>query len=149
MVQHPDGGVVGDRAGVGKIDGIEITWGQVCHLFGQGCRRGVGEVVEGRIVIELLELIGDRVDHFLTAMADVHAPKPRDPVDHLLAVIVVDISALGAVDHSACALFLERIEIGEGLNEMRVLLEDICGAVHVACPVGDGKLGCATFRALR
>ena len=57
--------------------------------FGETNRGLGGGVEERRIIRELPHLRGHRVDDFRAAVADVHAPQPRQPVEQLPAVFVV------------------------------------------------------------
>ena len=92
-------------------------------------RRRMGEVVEGRVVIEPGELLRHGVDDLPAAVPDIDAPQPADAVEHPVAVAVVDVGAVGLGDHRARALPPEPVEVGEGMDEMFVERENLVGRI--------------------
>ncbi len=130
VVQHPHRAVVGDRSRIAEIDLVQVAGRQACDLFRKGGGRRVGEIVEGRIKVQLVELLGDRVDDFLAPVARVHAPQAADAVDQLVALAVADHGAVGADDHGARAVLFQGIQVGEGLDQMGICRQHRVGG-HV------------------
>ena len=56
------------------MDMVQMARCQIRQPLGQPSRRGMGEIVEGRIVVKRLELLGDRPDDLIAAMPDIDAP---------------------------------------------------------------------------
>ncbi len=65
------------------------------QLIGQLDQRRVGGAAEGRIIGQLVELVADRLFHRLAGIAEIDVPQAADGIEHLLAVDVDDLHALG------------------------------------------------------
>jgi hypothetical protein len=74
----------------------------------------MGRAAEKRIILQLLELLGDGVDDLLAAMAGIDVPQPPLAVDILLAVDVVDDGSFPAIDDQGLVVG-DRVRIGEGM----------------------------------
>ena len=90
---------------------------------------GMSEVVERRVVVELAQLRGDRIDDFTAAVTDIDAPQAADAVQHAVAIRVIDKGSVSLCDDGACSLCLQSVEIGEGMNEMGIECQDLVGQV--------------------
>ena len=124
---------------------VQITRGKGRELRAQIGHHRVAEVVEGRVVIELAHLLGDRIGHLLASVADVAAPHAAQPVQKAPAALVEDVVALGAGDHGALAL-PHVMQVRKGVHEMAAVTcfrkaghaRAVSGGVHGASPAGRG-----------
>jgi hypothetical protein len=103
VVEEPDeaqGGIHGRRAACGEEHVVEVARRQVRELLCQPGARYVAQA-PGAVIGQGPDLLGHRLGDFSVAVAYVDAPHARRPVDHLFAVGVVDVDALGAGDDRA------------------------------------------------
>ena len=89
----------------------------------------MGEVVERRVVVELAQLRGDRIDDLAAPVTDIDAPQAADAVQHAVAICIIDKGSVSLGDDGACSLRLQSVEIGEGVNEMGIECQDLVGQV--------------------
>ena len=117
VLNEAQGGIDGGGPAGGEEHMLQIA-GRVFRQLGaelDGRRRR--DQAEGRIVAEAPRLIGDGLHHLLAGVADIHAPHPAHAVDHLLAVGVVDIDALGLGDDQRPA-GLRRAQLDPGMDDV-------------------------------
>ncbi len=70
-----------------------------------------------RIVGNLANLIGNRLHHFLAAVADVHAPQAADSIDELVAMRIGNMDA-GGLSHDVRAVFVPAGEVRERMDDV-------------------------------
>ncbi len=104
-----DGALIGERdleagidrlrAGVGEEDMVDAG-----RHVGDQARRQLEDLgmahLEGRRVVELFHLVGDRLDDLRAAVAGIDAPQAGGAVQHLVAVAGAVIHALRADQHA-------------------------------------------------
>ncbi len=132
VMDQAHGGVVRRRAGAGIEYAVEIAGREARQLGRQLHRRRIGGVDEGGIEAEAPDLVGDRLGHLLLAEADRHAPQAADAVEIALAPRIGDVRALGAGDDQR-AFLLEAVEMGEGMDEVRLVVAPDAVGVVVRC----------------
>jgi hypothetical protein len=98
-------GVDGLGAGVREEHVVEIAWRELDQPARELEARRMSHL-ERRRVLHRGELLADRLGDFLAAMAGVHAPQPRDAIEHLAAVVGPVVHALGARQQTRVGLEL-------------------------------------------
>ena len=135
--------VVRFRAGIGKQHVLVPLGQEARELRGKfdGVRiRRLEEVV---IIRKRAQCFATGVRQFLVAVAHLHAPQPRHPVDDLVAAGIPEIDAVGFGDH-AHAFRIQCCGIGEGMHMMRgverlPMLREVVGfADHVESRLSAG-----------
>ena len=86
------------RAAGGEEDAVQFAGGELGDPGRQFDRPRVG-VAPQRVEVELFDLARGRLAVLGAAVAGVDAEERRQPVEVFVAVLVVDVAALGAADH--------------------------------------------------
>ncbi len=132
------GAVIGQRglergldrlgAGIDEEYVVEPFGGQRGDAAGQ--LEGTGmPVLEGRREIHLLDLTGDRLGDLAPAVAGIGAEQPRHRVEHLVAVMIRVIGALGAGEQAGIGL-----EMLVRRERHPLVFERIAGVLHDGLP---------------
>ncbi|MEJ1967180.1 MAG: hypothetical protein WDN03_00875 [Rhizomicrobium sp.] len=112
-----DLGVVGLRAGIGEEHLADRERRDLLQLLGQRDGGLVALAAEQMAEGELAHLLRRDLGQLVLAPAQRGAPQPRHRLDIVLAVLVVDVAALAAVDHHRAGL-AEFHQVGVGCSTL-------------------------------
>jgi hypothetical protein len=85
------------RAAGGEEDAVEVAWGECGEPGGQLDRPRV-RVAPQRVEVELFHLTRGGIGQLGAAVAGVDAEEAREAIEVAVAVVVVDVAAVGAGD---------------------------------------------------
>ena len=109
---------------------VQVRRSELRDLLGQSGVGRVRDIHEARVVGELLGLVGHHLRDFFPAVADIHAPQARDPIEVSAALGIKDIGTLPPC-HDERTFLLERGKRSVGVNRMiAILLPDRLGIVR-------------------
>ncbi len=104
---------------------VQVARRELAQLFGQQGRRRRAQA-PGRGIGHAHDLLVDGVGHLLAAVADLLAPHAGRRVEQAVAVGVVDVDALGALDDGALVLAHQAHQL-PGMKEVVVLFLKLLG----------------------
>ena len=97
-------------------------------------------VVKAVVIGQLLHLARRCAHQAVLAEADGDAPKAREAFDILLALVVIDIDALAALDDRRADLLM-----ATGIGRRVEIIGDVAGGGGIRLVIHDGNLGHAAF----
>ena len=140
LVHEPQHGVVAFRAAVAVEEVVEAGRRDFREHRGKLDHRRVRGLEERVVERQFLDLAIRGVGEFLAAVADVHAPEAGHPVDHLVAVGVPQVDAVGLHDHAA-ACAVQRTHVGERVDVVRGVERAVFGGRAGLRRTGSGGRG--------
>ena len=107
---------------------VQLAGEEVSQLCAKFDHRRRGEAEEGRHEGDLVDLLGGGLGELVAAVADVHIPEAGEGVHEAVAVAVPEVDALAAGEDER-AFFAKLLEVGEGVQKVRLVLRDEVGGV--------------------